>query len=75
MVSLNLDLLVCDDPTCSSEYHKQSICDMYNDIISALKKAGEAIARNKTSKCHQLPGWNNYCAEAHAQARDAFLYW
>ncbi len=44
--------------------------------MSALLTASSPVQKNpKVPKGKQIPGWNDYCKEAHSLARDSFLYW
>ena len=49
---------------------------MYEDIIDALRVSGEELTNQKKKSNHRpIAGWNDYCREAHSNARDAFLLW
>ena len=75
-VELNHDMILCDNPKCSSESHRNAIARMYDDITKALAVSGKPFSSNaKGKKFNQVLGWNDYCKAAHDQARDAYLLW
>lgn len=75
-MKLSHALLLCDDPNCIDVTHLSAIDEMYNLIISALRMSSEELVQEKTNGKHQpIAGWNEYCQEAHHQAREAFLMW
>ena len=76
-INLNHELVLCDDPKCQDQLHRHSIDAMYNSIIHALKISGrDFMQQRECSKTYNIiPGWNEYCREVHANARDAFMIW
>lgn len=76
LIRFNHNLMLCDNPSCREQEHMQSIDRMYMDIIDALKTAGIELQECQGRGGHNIiPGWNDYCREAHSNARDAFLIW
>ena len=67
--------MLCDDPNCTNPSHTAAIDRLYNDIVDALISAGEVIEQAQPTASHHKAGWNVYCREIHAIARDAFLAW
>ena len=75
-ISLNHELMLCDDPNCHNQSHLQAIDRMYVSMVQALKTAGEETLKKKQSKKYNtIPGWNDICREIHSTARDAFILW
>jgi len=49
---------------------------MHDAITSSLQEASREFSTiHDNYSPHQVPGWNEYCREAHEQAREAFLMW
>ena len=69
--------MLCDNPNCCDPDHTAALDTMYNQITCALKTAGSDFiqSRNKKDQSYVIPGWKEYCAEAHTNARNAFLLW
>ena len=74
-VNLDHELLLCDDPTCTDSNHALAIDTMYSNIVSALLDASSDLVKSTKSGGTHVPGWNAYCKEAHAHARDAYVIW
>ena len=74
-MSLGLDVLRCDNPNCSDLSHVTSIDKFYDEIIAVLVDCGNELSVQSNKKVPVLPGWNELCKEAHAQARNSFLSW
>jgi exonuclease III len=76
-VEINHDMILCDNPTCTNQTHKNAIERMYCDITSALCDAGQCFStKNKCNQdFNQILGWNDYCKVAHEQARESYLLW
>lgn len=74
-IHINHELMLCDDPNCTNACHTAGIDRLYNDIVDALLSAGEQIEQAQPTASHHIAGWNVYCREIHAIARDAFLAW
>ena len=76
-VKLHHELLLCDNPNCDSTSHTQAIDSMYCSIVNALKASSEAFVKDNSTQKKQpiIPSWNEYCREAHSDARNAFLEW
>jgi len=75
-VEISHDMILCDDPCCTSESHRSAITRMYSDITGALKKASEKFTCvNRTPEHGHVRGWNDYCKAAHEQARESYLLW
>ena len=47
---------------------------MYKSIIESLIDAGSVFYKKK-KPYKVIPGWHEYCSEAHMEAREAFLTW
>ena len=75
-VKLPHSLLLCDDVHCTDTLHTQQIDVMYNAIVDSLHEAGQVVAEQcDKHRNNEIPGWNEYCKQAHAEAREAFLIW
>ena len=77
-VSISRDLIHCTDTTCTSVDHRSLIDSLYQDIVCGLLSSSKQISRAKCDNRHThqvIPGWNQFCKEAHEQAREAFLLW
>ena len=74
-IKLDHGLLLCDNVNCQDPAHQCAINILYNDIIDALQTAGTFLLETKNLRFKQIPGWNDFCAELHREARSAFLLW
>jgi endonuclease/exonuclease/phosphatase family metal-dependent hydrolase len=76
-INFNHNLMLCDNAKCQDQAHLQAIDTMYSSIINALKTSGDEFLqqRHERGNYNVVPGWNDYCREVHANARDAFLLW
>ena len=75
-VDVPIDVLLCNDVSCTLISHKHTIDYFYNHITDALREAGMHICKSVSEhQHHNVPGWNEYCCDAHDQARDAFHLW
>jgi hypothetical protein len=74
-IDFNHDLAWCTDLNCKNAYHLCVIDRLYADIVSALQEASTDLSKSSKATPRQLPGWNDYCHELHAEAREAFLTW
>ena len=75
-IKLDHSLLLCDNPNCQDISHTGAIDRMYENIIDALKCSSEDLVQHTGEPQHRsIAGWNDYCSEAHAVARDSFLHW
>jgi len=75
-IKLDHSLLLCDNPNCSNEAHINQIDYLYDCVIDMLKTSGDQCIKQKENRRYEpIAGWNEYCSEVHAQARDAFLIW
>ena len=75
-VELNHEMILCDNPHCVSQSHKNAIYRMYSDIVNALKRASDnLVLGNRSCKHAHVTGWNQYCKVAHAESRENYLIW
>ena len=44
-------------------------------IVNSLKEGAAPYCFTKSKKFTPVPGWNEYCKQLHARARDSFLLW
>ena len=73
-VKLDVDLFLCDDGNCKNHVHINAIDRLHANIVNALTEASSFI-QQATKRNFNEPGWNEYCHEAHVQAREAFILW
>ena len=72
-INLPTESLLCRDVNCDVASHKAAISCLYDEIMNCLSQAGLSISKKQLpSQHHNVPGWNEYCRDAHDQARDAF---
>ena len=66
----------CTNPNCQDGDHISSIDNLYGSILEALKSGDEyiKIKKIKTNK-YNIPGWNDYCRQVYAEAREARKTW
>jgi exonuclease III len=75
-VKLPHSLLLCDDIHCTDVQHTQQIDLMYKSITESLHEAGLFLVEQCDKyRDNEIPGWNDYCKQVHAEAREAFLIW
>ena len=67
--------ILCDDPKCTNIAHHGAIDNMCRAITDALHSASEPLSVRKRTGFRAVPGWNEYCKEAHSAAREAYLVW
>ena len=50
---------------------------MYNSVICALGTAGNVFMQEMhiQKRYATIPGWKEFCQDAHSQARNPFLWW
>jgi hypothetical protein len=71
---VNEGVMSCDNSNCTLADHTEAINTMYTSLIDMFNCASAGIrVKRKTYK--QVPGWNEYCQEAHTAAREAFIMW
>jgi len=68
-------LLLCANIHCSEHDHINAIDGMYKDITTNLYNAGISFSKVSKPVFNQVEGWNDYCRQAHMEAREAFLMW
>jgi hypothetical protein len=73
-LQFDCESLTCTDIGCECLEHCLSIDVMYDGLIGALNSAAVHFVKPK-KRFKQVPGWNDYCRETHAAAREAFLLW
>ena len=65
-------VLLCNDVSCMLMSHRHTIDNFHNHIMDTLREAGMHICKSVNGHQHyNVPGWNEYCCDAHDQARDA----
>ena len=74
-VTVPVDVICCKDLNCSNSSHKASLDSFYGDIISTLSLCSLPYIKRCKNNNYNIPGWNDYCKEAHDQARDSFKLW
>lgn len=78
-IVVNNEFVMCNNTSCNNIEHRICIDNLYESITQALIEAGTDFLSSKTnSRLDQtlyVPGWNNVCKDAHAEARQAFLLW
>ena len=74
-IKFNKPLSSCEDYRCQLHDHLVNIDKLYEDICEVLHRASQDLVDRRASKPHQLPGWNDFCQDSHARAREAFLLW
>ena len=68
------ELAWCNNSQCQDQCHISAIDHLYSDIVSSLQSASKSFVSSGSNKA-VVPGWNDWCKEIHAEARDAFLTW
>ncbi len=74
----NVDIpsaILCDDINCKDQNHSKGLCIMYEKIVNCLISSGKRFCNNRCKQHNVRPGWNEYVAERHAEAKDAFKTW
>ena len=77
-VQLPYDALRCDNPSCCNQRHLQNIDAFYRDVCDELRKCSDATIRRAgrdPARQHMVPGWNDMVADAHTDARNAYVLW
>ena len=74
-IELPREALTCLNINCTDIHHATELCVMYDDIVKALDSSSKPLCKNKSRGSNMKPGWNEYVAEHHAVAREAFLLW
>ena len=67
------EALHCKNTYCRKHY--DDIENFYNSICTSLKQGSSPFAKASKVTKYNIPGWNEYCDEAHSQARDAYILW
>ena len=67
----------CNDPNCLNHSHQDEIDELYDSIVSSLKKCSHVFVSSgkHISKEVLVPGWNEQVKELHDAARHAYLTW
>ena len=67
----------CNDPNCLNHSHQDEIDELYDSIVSSIKKCSHAFVSSgkHISKEVLVPGWNEQVKELHDAARHAYLTW
>jgi len=75
-IELNHSLILCDNPNCTDESHIFEIDKLYDHICKVLYESAAHLVQSNHKQTHrQVIGWNSYCKELHADARDKFIVW
>ena len=71
-IEIDVDVLACRNPHCTSESHCQGIDDMCHNVMEAVTKAVEKnIPTNASGSSAVIPGWND-----HIQSyKDKSIFW
>ena len=60
---------------CCDVNHKNSIENLYHDIVDCLKEASGPLCNVSNKHYNCVPGWNEYVKDSHDMAREEFLLW
>jgi len=60
---------------CKGEEHRRDLCFMDNDIVSALYEDSKPYYKRNNKTQNITPSWNEFVAEYHAEACEAFKSW
>ena len=71
------DAIMCREPSCQKEDHKNEIDKTYDFICKAILLAGETYLPGypNNNRYKQVPGWNIHCKQLYQDAREKFLTW
>ena len=72
---INSECLSCEKISCDSHYHKALIDGLYAYLIEGLLAGSDHFIHGKKDTFKQVPGWNDFCKNAHITARYYFLQW
>ena len=74
--NLILNTTFCNDNACNNLDHRNELNLLYHEILSSIFKASDHMFVSRSKKCFKnVPGWNKYCKELHAAARQHYLCW
>ena len=66
----------CSSVSCSNEVHLSSLETIYENLMECISVASDCLpSYKKYDKKHKIIGWNRYCKDLYALARDKFLAW
>ena len=76
-ITLDYDMLNCNEMSCNNSDHKLSIDNIYLWIIKALCDSSHNFIPvvGKREIFQPIAGWNDYIKTAHSDAREGFLLW
>jgi len=75
-INVPVDALLCKDVLCKDSSHICAISTFYENIVKVLIDSYNKTIPGKTGrKTKNCSGWNDYVADLHQVARDAFLSW
>jgi len=77
-VDYRSDVFSCSDASCEDVHHIGAIGQSYDDVLAMIKFASNMYLSSKSRVSRpfkKVPGWNEYCRDAHNIARSAFLQW
>ena len=77
-LSINLlsNSLSCYYDSCDSDAHKNSLNELYNDILDCIVLASDCLPLKSNIKFKgRVVGWNKYCRDLYANARCYYMIW
>ena len=72
---LQSEVFKCNEKICDDLSHKLQINGLYAYLIDGLLTASDHMTHVKGHTFKQVPGWNDFCKNAHFIARRNFLKW
>ncbi|KAL0850724.1 hypothetical protein ABMA28_006666 [Loxostege sticticalis] len=76
-INFPLELTSCADRMCSDGRHRQTIDELYTNIICILTESAKISSKSKNSnkKNKHVIGWNKHVRDAHRYARECLQKW
>ena len=68
------DVILCNDIKCTTD-HSNDIDNFYDLLVVAFTEGTRDFRVRNTKKFVPVPGWNQYCKQLYAEAREDFLEW
>jgi hypothetical protein len=65
-IALDRDLINCFDTNCKNVQHEVDIDALHDQISDCLHTASDILTRTTRARFRQIPGWIDYCKEAHS---------
>ena len=76
ILEISPDVFICRKDVCHDVNHINDLNDIYNDILECISLATSYLPTKKTfNKNDRVVGWNTYCKEKYAIAREKYLIW